>query len=314
VSSADLTGDETPEYVVALMDPTAQPLGPLPPGQLFIFTCAAGVYSQAFDSGYTGDLSVPLIHYLEDVTGEGPADLLYTVSLCGAHTCFDTLSVIHWDGGAMVNAVNGDTTLAYATVSLAPKPGGEFVRDIVMYGGTIGSVGAGPQRPLTNIWSWDGFAYTLSSTFPDPALYRFHVLNDADDAALEGDQATALLFYQRVIDDDTLLAWEPVVDEQSHLTGYARYRLMILRLLAGEASEAENRRNELLVEFTAGAPGGEWSPAADAFFERFEQDEDAHAACSDVIDYLNANPDALLTLNSYGYENRTYDASSVCPY
>jgi hypothetical protein len=314
VQYADLTGDGTPEFIVAILDPTAEPLGPLPPGQLFIFTCdTEGARSQAYDSGYTGERSLPLIQFVQDVTGDGTADLLYTVSMCGAHTCFDTLSVIRWDGAAFVNAVNGDTTMAYATISLAPGAAG-FASDIVMYGGTVGSVGAGPQRPRTNIWSWDGAAYNLATTFPDPALYRIHALNDADDATLAGDNPTALVLYQRVIDDDSLLAWEPIADERERLGGYAKYRIMILRLQAGEIAEAANLRNELLTRSVAGAPGGEWGPVAEAFFARFEQEEDANAACGDVQAYLNTDPAALEPLNSYGYENRTYDATTVCPY
>jgi hypothetical protein len=312
VQLADFTGDQVPEWVVSIQDPTVEPLGPLPPGQLYIFMCQAGAYQQAYDSGYTEDSSLPTVQATTDVTADGQNDLLYTVSLCGAHTCFDTLSVIRWNGTAFGNVVVGDSMLSYSTIRTVPGSGDAV--NIEMYGGTIGSVGAGPQRPRTKLWGWNGSAIVLLDTQLDPALYRFHLVNDADDAAANGEASLALELYTRVIDDDALLSWEAVTDEREHLEGYALYRSMILHLLAGNGLEADAARNKLTVFFAAGVPGAEWSPVADIFWARHAQDGDPSAACLEAVSYVEQNPTTLDFLNSYGYENRPYEALSVCPY
>lgn len=314
VLEVDLTGDRAPEVIVSALDVSAGGVGPIPPGQLFIFTCNSGqyvnVYQSALDAAFPS--TAPAIVAAQDVTSDGRADLLYTTSTCGASTCFDTLYVIGWDGASFVNFVSGDTTLAFAKISLKPRADG--VVNIEMYGGTQGSVGAGPQRALTNTWAWNGSAIALTGTKLDPPVYRFHVLNDADDAARDGDAQTALALYDRVIHDDSLEEWPPAANERAHLAAYALFRTMLIHLTQGELNGAQSAYDDLKGLYLPGAPGGEFSLVADEFWGQYSKDGSLHEACRVTIAYIEAKPSTLEALNSYGYGNREYTAAEVCPY
>jgi hypothetical protein len=309
---ADLTGDQLGEVVVALLDTHDQSAGPVPPGRVLIFLCGGGAFQTAYDSGLAYEFGAPAVVAVQDVTQDGLNDLLYTTTVCGASTCFQTLYVIAWDGAAFANVVNGDASLAFAEITLRAGAGGAV--EVEMYGGAQGSVGAGPPRQSLNVWAWDGTAIVLRETRPDPAEYRFHLLNDADDAAQAGDHAQAVVLYDRVIRDETLLGWEAVADERAHLSAYALFRTVVSRYAAGDVAGAQAALTELQSSFPAGAPGSEWGPVAEAFNSAYQPAENVSTGCAAAVAYVAATPAVLEPFANYGYGNRVYEAVDTCPF
>ena len=63
---------------------------------------------------------------------------------------------------------------------------GDGLADLVIHGGSFGSIGAGNYRDRTEVWAWDGENITLAEVFWPKSEFRIHVLFDADYAfALE---------------------------------------------------------------------------------------------------------------------------------
>jgi hypothetical protein len=302
----DLTGDGSAETVFHLIDPESPQIPP--GGRLVIYTCRAGGVERLYQYAPGEWYGLELIAVV-DLTADGVADLVFSDFSCGAHTCWHTPYVWSWAGSDFVNHVAGALQFPYPVYEVQAG-----ALDVVS--GGVGSVGAGPQRPLTTTLSWDGDAITVTDEVSAPPVYRYHALVDGDSAFAGGDLAAAQSLYQRVLEDEMLTAWGAyTIPEEEHrwLRTLGRWRLLILNATQGLYADAEVQHTALTVDPQPGVPGYPVVALAERFWRSYRRDGDVEAACRYAIDTAEVLT-VLDFLNGFGYANPLFEVDDLCPY
>jgi len=319
----DLTGDGDPETLVSIYDPASRPVDLVPNGMLLIYGCA--------------DRTAPLLHQdtgwpmlqvkrVDDFVGAGRGAQVATIrSECGAHTCFDTLDVLGWDGTRFVSLMGDRLQMPYPQYTFANLDA-DPAQEIQAVSGQIASVGAGPQRTITETWDWNGAQFAKVGQIVSPPEYRIHAVHDADDFLTNPDFLPTLGnitgvtdLYQRVITDDTLKDWQVEIGmekptDRANLTAYAWYRIMIANARFGDVASAQAAFDRLSADFPSGAPGHAYRQLAQVFWTKYQETNDLVAACLAANVHANDNTDVLDGLNAFGYANRQYVAADMCPF
>ncbi len=282
---------------------------------LVVFDLADGGYRVAFESASGENPHLDLfpvgIITVEDVNGDAAGDLVYTVITCGAHTCTWTVHAVTGDGLAY-RRLTPEEGIAMTTADvLVEDRDSDGIKEIILHGGTISSVGAGPQRTRTEVYGWNGTIYELiETTLSDSDLLYFHI-RDADLLFGEGEYGEALSAYRRALSDESLVESMYYENERAELSAYALFRSAVA-LLVGGGSEGE-----ALAELDRAT--SEFSEAinaslAEMFREGYDASADLSAGCLAVRDHVAANVDRFREVWEYGYANPAFDPDALCPF
>jgi len=313
VARVDLTGDGLEDLALAILDPSAA--SPTPPGWLFLLVCSRPGYVLAYTSPPDPQAGGPLLRFVQDLTGDGLPELVVSRGTCGAHTCSERIEVLRWQGHAFAESLDGTTEdLPTPTLALSgPAAEGTFEIHITATG--IASVGAGPFRPLTQIWTWDPAQqlFTVSREEQGRTDYRIHVLHDADRALEMGEYDQAHQLYRQVILDEALDDWVSGLDSRADLAAFAMYRTVLAYLMEKDGGDARVAYGILQNSFPDGAAGSAYARLARAFWEAYEPTEDMAAGCLAAESYAAAHPAETLDPLAFGYANRVYSPDDMCP-
>lgn len=308
VVTSDLTGDGNPEVVVALREPS----------DLLVFGCQGGAYvpsyrlQQSVERWEVG--WVVNLRQVDDVNADGRPEVVFTLSTCGAHTCYKTLEILGWGGGALTSLMGGDLDMPYPDYVVTPG-------HIEAQSGPIGSVGAEPQRGYAEVWEWDGSVFTVTQQIWEPPVYRYHALLDGDRALLAGDYAVAIATYERVISDDALQEWGAVsgiidpAEDRAQLTAFARWRLMLVYLLTGETGSAQSAYDQLQAVYPLETAGHDVAAMAEVFWTAYLIDDSIAAGCTEVVAAAGSETAVQDFFNwNYGYANPYWEPLHLCPF
>ncbi len=310
----DFTGDSRLDLAVSIVNPD---LSVFPPeGRLMIFVCGLGRYELALNQSPGSEFQPPSVQMVEDLNADGLAELVISEKLCGAHTCFERIQVLNWNGAVFVGRLEGVTDDLPGSVFAPLDPDSDGIYDILITGTGIGSVGAGPQRPVLRTWR---FRPGTGNWLPGEdqlaeAEFRLHALHDADAALQSGDFESALLGYQRVIEDDGLLDWQDPVAERADLSAFSHYRIVLIYTELGDTETA----GEVLRQMDGAYPSGS---SQRVFVEMAILFRNAHAsgglqaACNAVRGLAAVHTDTVLDpLGSlrFGYANPDYTLNELC--
>jgi len=308
----DLTGDGKNDVLVAVTSSDAEAIPTL--GTLLIYNCQIGQYILAFDltpdSAYYG---APAIHFVQDMNADGKAEAVVSTSTCGASTCFEQEQILAWNGAKYENLLEGASDdLPYPDIKIRDTGGGIYALDVTGTG--FGSVGAGPYHIRTRAWSYDAASgrWKVRSETLEPPRYRIHALHDADAAFRVGDYETAIVLYQRVINDQALLDWVDPPVEQANLGAYARFKLIVLSTQSGQTDEAER----YFIELKAGPETGNWHDYIDMADTYLQGVAIASHGCPAARDYAETHAGQILSplgSTAFGYANPDYTPEDVCP-
>ncbi|MFQ5410480.1 MAG: hypothetical protein ACE5FI_18890, partial [Anaerolineales bacterium] len=345
VFTTDVTGDAAPEVVVDfglfVSDENID-------GELFVFTCQDGQYEAIAAEPLLGyvlsdDWPDPGVRAIQDMNGNGKAEIVSSsVVIVGTHANFTRLfQIIEWDGSQFTDLIQGgDNQPNVADVF----NGDGAIRDIdgdgILELELTHGVGRGPEvsaleRSRTDVWAWDGAAFTLADTrAAAPPVFRIQALWDGDAAKLRGEYDSALADYQQAVFDEELLGWSagriasdaayeggatpvPDSDEWPRLAAYGRYRILLLHAAQGYLPEAQTVYDTLQEKFPEGTVGSAYAALATAFWDEFSAQDDIAAACEAAIDYAAAHADQILApLGSdfYGFGQPDYAPEDLCPF
>jgi hypothetical protein len=317
VVSVDLTGDGVDEIVVALTDPSPEGQGlPWSAGDVLVYRCEAKAMILAYQ-GYDPlaaredeDGGEPVSYHLqpaEDAIGNGVADLIYLTRSCGAHTCFDQIHVVDWDGGAFVERTPDIPAYPYPTFHIGRG-------QITVKSAGIGSAGAGIQRTHEEVWSWNGTQFVLTSATEGPPRARVHYLHDGDAALARGDYPAAAEAYREAVENTYLETGLFLDDEEmarAVVEGYARFKLVVAFAAAGDRAGAEERYNELVAAHPPGSLGSRYTGLGEVFWNTYGASGDAWAACGAVAAEVEMDPTPAERLYA-GYANPEYGAEDLC--
>jgi hypothetical protein len=314
-AQADFTGNGKQDVVISIFDPFS-PATP-PGGRLVIYTCANGAYELSFTELSPEMTGAPGIRFIEDLSGDGRQEIVASSPVCGAHTCFEDVHILGWDGEAFTHRMVGETDdLPYPLIDLEEKEDGTF--DLVITGSGIGSVGAGPQRDQVRRWSYQPTLeqWVVVEEEKGESNYRIHILHDADEAAEEGEYETALRYYQRVVSDTTLDDWIDPDREREILSAYARFRMSAIYHIRGQEQFGEMILREMEQNYPPASPHHAFVEMARSFRETYTS-QGLEAACRSVKSFARNNEQAVLVPlgpEEFGYGNPVYTPEDVCPW
>jgi hypothetical protein len=311
----DLTGDGFDDLVVSIFNPRSEAV--IPPGMALIYVCEGGQYNLAYGENSQPGFSAPHIWYVQDLDADGAAEVVLSQATCGAHTCFDDVEVLSWDGSAFSNRLGGETLdLPYPDVRVEDADG-DGVFDLSVLAGGIASVGAGPQRDVTRQWTFDreSSGWIAREDILGPAKFRIHILHDAETAMREGNLVEALGLFERVITDPTLEEWMDPETERANLAAYARFKQVVVYTLESQVDFAEIIMRELQAAYPAGSPQRKYVTLAEAFWAGWEVGGVA-GGCEMAEEYAVEQAEAVLTPLGplvFGYANPEINLDDICP-
>lgn len=303
---ADLDGDGQSEALLLVTAPREQ-MGLVGPGALLVLQRSGDGYALA--DSRTFDLGRPSIAALRDLNADGLAEIALAYEACGAHTCFTNVQVLAYRGGRLRELMAEPASMPYAELKIEDADGDGRL-EIVLHGGTIGSVGAGPAQTRTETYAYDGQGWALATTVYDPSTVRVHVLYDGDRALRRGDLQGAVALYRRVAEDAALgeAGFMPPEEECRTLAAWAYYRLVTTLAALGDGPAAQ----AALEALRARAPGHPCLPLAEAFWQAWQVEGSLGAGCAAVSAYAGGHPEVLESFGQYGYGNPGYAVEDLC--
>ncbi len=304
---ADLTGDGLEERAVAFIDPTSTTFPPR--AAMALYWCREGAMEPFATREEEPGFTLGLVG-AADLTGEGREDLVFFEETCGASTCWDMPHVWQWTGGEFIELMPPHVEYPSAEITLE---GAQIV--IVSYG--FGSVGAGPQRTLTETWQWVGDALTITERSQSPPNYLIDLFTDGDAALRAKDYDAAFAAFHRLIydsDDLATASWSyDAAEERAWFVALAHWRLLTLDMFLGNYPAA-NREYTWLTAIPPDDPTYPVGQVARRFWEAYQQSGNVAYACQAVNSEEALIGPLLAFLNDFGYAIPAYGAQEVCPF
>lgn len=206
-----------------------------------------------------------------------------------------------------------------------------------------------PQSPISNLPSPALLLLPTAALIQPPAApasttgtpfdlsrYRFRVSQAADDALVAGDYQTALTLYRQVIEDNSLLPFNPglflpptsrqlnghpldLTDpaEPDRLAAYAYFRLMLVYAAQDEGQRVLLTNEIIQGTFPPESAGHPYALLAAQFWRRYPINQDISYACSRVRIYADDHLDEVITPLGdafYGWLGRGYSRDDLCPF
>ena len=312
---AELNGDGKQDVVVSVTDPNY--FGDPAAGALLIYTCEDGQFILRHVELSAEHAGAPALLLVQDLNADGLTEIVFSSPTCGAHSCFEDAAIWSWDGAGFVNRLGMPTNdLPFPNMQVTDyDQDGIYNLEVSSQG--FGSVGAGPQRPLVRTYEYDPAVqrWVAVSEGSGAAVYRIHVLHDADDAMRRGDYTIASVYYEMVIQDDALKDWVDPRSERLTLGAYAHYKMAISLALQGDQEGAEAFLADLVDFYDAFSPQFAYIEMAQLFLDAYPE-EGLQGACSVVRIYAEDREDTVLAPlgpQAFGYANRDYTAEDICP-
>lgn len=315
--TADLDNDVRDDWILRLNTLAGEPdyadYGPVPTGRLWIVNGSGVVYRSE---------TLPLVRVtrLIDLTGDGTEELVFEYTNLGASNAVTSYRVVSGSGGNFRNIVLPNSQSGEAAITMYNPDPIQFYdhdndgrTDLAVHGGYDSAGGAGVIRESTQVWGWNGDTLALTATVLDPAVWRHHVLYEANDLFVAGDFANAILKYEAVINDQSLQTFSfdgnsaPVYAD---LSVFAAFRLISADLQTGNLSKAEQRLNWLQTTY----PDRKITLyAAAQLLETWKATKSLEQACQVAEDALSNAINPTGTLTDMGYANPSLSAADLCP-
>lgn len=279
--------------------------------RLMIFLLKNQTVQGVFDSnelmrgGYIFDLMPERV-----ITPNRLPDVAFSDRFCGAHTCYDALYIVEWDGQSFVLRLNGELEMPYPHYLID-------VGQITAVSGHEGSAGAGAGRAYTEIWQWNGSVFTVTEKIVGPPTVRIHLIYDADTAFEQGDLTQAITLYQQAIDDKSLLSQTFFYPDEEIgakvISAYANFKLIITYTMRGQTDKAKKHYEYLIASSPPETPGYLSVLLGQAFWNNYLRTNNVELACEAAIAVAEADSKITEQLYAgYTFTNRIYKAADIC--
>jgi len=277
--------------------------------RLLIFHRTAGQVDGLYDSGtrIRNGGGTELVQGSSGTNGNDEPDVAFFDHFCGAHTCYDTLHLLEWDGTAFRDLVGGNLMMPYP----------QYILDsgqITAVSGHIQSAGAGAQRAYTEIWQWNGEVFTVTQQITGPPTVRMHIIHDGDTLLSQGLVAQAIEQYQQAMTDTKLpgaLWYGDLVTTEQILYRFARFKLIVAQLANHDADAAIAEFEQLQAETERTSPGYIYLLFAQGLLKKYTATADLTLACAYVTELATEAPDATQQLY-VGYGSKIYEPVDLC--
>jgi len=307
VTEADIDGDGELEWIVVIADSTAQTV--TVPSDLVVIARQENTYSVLYQltTAFESHPENVAVLSIGDINADGKVELSYTTTICGAHTCFTSVYILAWDGDTFKSLTRDQIVMPYSQVSLRNYDD-DAALELILHGGMIGSVGAGPQRARTEVYNWDGTYYVPTETIYDESDFLYFKVLDANVALMAGDYTRAIALYQEAISNPDLRVWKDE-KERADLAAFSRFRLMLTYVLVKDETNAEAMAETLQSE----QPDHIYTQVAQVFLDYYTKQNSITAACQAVKEFAYEHPETVDVLMDFGYTNPSFSPDEVCP-
>ena len=306
VASTDVNGDGRTDLVVIanFTDPTTA----TPQHAVIVFLAQGEAYMPIFRASAPGNAQLLAFR---DVNADGQLDLVWQSEVCQPGACYATVRVYTWTGPEkkFVPFTEGEISMPNATVRLedvTPDNGEE----IVLHGGIIRTISAGPQRSWTETWGSEGGSpYRLLARVYDPSDCLYHWVLDGNAALNEGRLEDALRFFQAVVSDENLVPCWLRPNEEEELRTFGWFRLALTYAYAGQPDMVATVVNQAQAAY----PDAPYIEALRTWYRTYQETTSPLQACAALQPFVEANPILWEMLADYGYANPTFGPANVCP-
>ncbi len=313
-ADTDITGDGVQEVIVTIYNPALyNPDAPLNAGQLLVYGCDNGGYRLLYRTQYNAGLALPELLRVGDMNTDVKNELVFFVESCNQVGCYKDAHILTWNAfvGAFEELNSGQIIAVNGRIGIVDVDG-DGVLELTAQINPPGNATSGPPRSQLDIWDWNGQDYVLAvREQPEGTRYHIHAIYEADDLFRAGQLRDALMVYDTVRGNRSLLSWT-VAGEREFLDAYAAYQIVIgfAQLRSGRA---ENWIPVLVNQNPPGSPGHGFAQMGEAFMNNYRATGDTRAACAEARN-MAATTNVLSLLNSYGFNNRTYTLTDICPF
>ena len=205
-----------------------------------------------------------------DLTGDGLRDITFSEEFCGASTCTTSFHVLVRSGSGYRDAVIAPIAIPTVTSVAFEDRSGDGLADLVVEGGTFGSVSAGPPRAFRFVFDAAGETVRQVSQEGLPTTWRVWVWLDGNAALAREDFAAAATLYEQAATDPQLQDWVP---EDAAVT-VALSHLRRALALQGNTTAA------LAAAQTAAAGTGLLADLSNAFLSGFAGQTNVSSGCA----------------------------------
>ena len=312
----DFNGDGKTEWLISVPTRDQGCWVPYCPAYLMIFEERDNLFVPVailIEDENVWEVSNPVLLMVDDINGDGRLEMVIEQVSCGAHTCFTGLLIGQWDGQRWRSLAADPVMQAYTDYALTDHTG-DGLLDIVMHGGMYGSVGAGLQRPRTQVFAWRDGAYRLIEETPAPDDHPYYKMLDANAALANGEWDTALELARAVIDypgiyeDDGWLTTEAWV----RIVGYATLEAMFVYAEWGDLEAMREVYVRLRLR-SHSALNDPYPEAAWRTLEVYEATGDPLAACLAAEQFIAERVEEAAFFEWYGYGTERLTVDRVCP-
>lgn len=196
-----------------------------------------------------------------------------------------------------------------------------------------------PWRDEIHFYIWNGSFFTLSQIKYAKPQYHFQVIQDADQIIDSKDHKEAIDLYNVVIFNNDLKPWSqaileneimksfsategsptsvaPEISEYPSLASYAYYRIMLLQLMQGQETEANQTYQTLQDTFGNDIYAKRYIEMATAFLKAYQVNQNMYDGCATAIQYAVEHPEILIPLGSdyHGSQSKIYNPEDICPF
>lgn len=299
---ADIDGDQRDEFIFLITLPSGA-------GDVWFFEGADEQYRLGSSARVLANdlLETVRIIAAEDLTGDGQVDPVITAQRCEASTCLTRFLIASAHRGVLEDLSPDDLLVPGVESAAVTDRTDDGLPDLVVRGGTVSSAGAGPQRAAARVISWGGLRF-FDREQPDPPVFLFHAIVDADRLYAASDYSAARGAYLRAAADSALRDWKAEAGQppgRAELASYAVLRaavaalkdgdsaggLALLRTAAADAGRTLHARAAATYEVAIG--GGSAPPEACAAAEAVL--DGARAEFARIWDYGFANPEHAIS-------------------
>ncbi|HYM15428.1 MAG TPA: hypothetical protein VEZ14_07700 [Dehalococcoidia bacterium] len=316
--TANVDGDAENE-IVAVFSAEAPGSGGAPSSEFVVAVLDHGAsgYSVAYSSGIQQTAppgsTQPIDPVLAagDIVGDGAGALAYVTSSCVGGICTQQVHVVRGTPAGYVDlAPAGGITMVMATDIKVTGANGTGPKQIVLTGGGPGDATTGPRRPQTEVWSWNGTVYALTSTTTAPSPYLYHAIVDADGLFTAGKYAAAAAAYLATVGNTSLQTFYPAKNERPELEAYALFRAGVATLMAG----GDRTSADGYLTRANGYSGTLNRQLAGSFEAAYAAKGEVSIGCSAVREDVQANLSEYARFWDFGTSNPAFAPNAVCPF
>jgi hypothetical protein len=320
IQKYDLDLDGIEEIIIGFSNPWKEEIEPHSKFGWSIISMKNGKYRLAYRGSFLSEegsefYDVPMFKFIRDINKDNVPEIVITMQDCGAHDCFSDIEVVTWNGKEYVNLASDVESMANAEITLNDLDN-DGIEEIILYGGTFASAGAGYQRKYKEIYRFDLKAgkYVFNQRIKDANDIYFLVL-DANEALKNYRIDEALKIARKALQNPQMFDKYYITEKnQVRILAYATIEAMLayLKQLPPNLTEAEFLLNEAQQKYNKF--NNPYVPAAQILFQTYVETKDLFSACKKMEVYvLNAGKDAEF-LEWYGYNTEKINLEDVCPW